>query len=150
MATVTELTKQLVGNGYRPSAPALKHGARELFTRGKVLSGFTRGIAGSAEAGDIARTAITAERLASVGRDVHPLSRDLVEAHEERQSQGQDDQDYLDGMSYTAPPEAPVETVEWSNNFYNPPMPTVKLNKPSTAMNLDQVNSLYAKRKHIG
>lgn len=70
--SVKSLAKILVGKmpSETNSPVAIRRNVRANFSKGKVASGFARNTGtGSAKAGDIERTAITAERLASFARD---------------------------------------------------------------------------------
>lgn len=129
MATVAELTQQLVGNGYKqPSANDIRraHRAKSRLVvnpstglkqfvgknMGIVRSQFDAVSSAPVSAGDIAKSAITAERLAGVGRDSEidttgfkaenreqreraqerqRQNRERVDAAKERNGQGQDD-----------------------------------------------------------
>lgn len=149
--TTDKLAKILVGKlpSETNSPVAIRRKYRANASAGKVASGFAR-ITGSARAGDIARTAITAERLSAVGRDSETdttgfkeqnraaresaeerslRNRERVEAAMERSGQGQDDweDEVQQGISEL--------------------LPTSKLDKPRTALNLQSVSALYAKRR---
>lgn len=148
MATVAELTKQLVGNGYKqPSANDIRRahrgksrlvvnqstGLKQLVgtNMGVVRSQFDAVSSAPVSSGDIAKSAITAERLAGVGRDsetdttgfkeqnraAHEAAqerrrqeRERVDAAKERNGQGQDD--WEDEVQQGIGEDAPEETEQ--------------------------------------
>lgn len=128
--SVQSLAKILVGKlpseNEQHNANQIRRNARSNFSKGRVASGFAR-ITGSASAGDIAKTAITAERLAGVGQD----SQDVLLQR-------------MYGSNKSKPTKAPVENTEFMEREFQP---TSKLDKPTRAMNLEETNRLYAKRR---
>lgn len=144
MATVTELTKQLVGNGYKqPSANDIRkahRGKSRLVVNpagrknfvgknmGIVRSQFDAVSSAPVDAGDIAKSAITAERLAGV-------------AHDSKTDVGLQ---RIYGNEKSKPTKAPVESPEFIERNFEP---TAKLDKPNRALNLEETNRLYAKRR---
>lgn len=148
MATATELTKQLVGNGYKqPSANDNRrahrgksrlvvnplNGSKNFVgnNMGIVRSQFDAVFSAPVDAGDIAKSAITAERLANVGRD------SKTDISLRRMYSG----------SESKPTKAPVESPEFVERNFEP---TSKLDKPDKALNLQETNALYARRRRNG
>lgn len=164
--SVKSLAKILVGK--LPSETnnpiAIRRTARANFSKGKVASGFARNTGtGSAKAGDIERTAITAERLAGVGRDsetnttgfkeqnraAHEAAqerrrqeRERVDAAKERNGQGQDENTPEDELAYQAELESERERIAEGQHSSNSRGKT----KPTGLM---AVNAEYRRRKGL-
>jgi hypothetical protein len=166
MATVEQLTKQLVGKAPSEHSPAdIKRAAREMFSRGKVLSGFTRGLTGSAKAGDVAASAITAQHLAGVGRDgefaeenAHQQERSQERRRQERerveqaiaredgaQANGFDD---VEESAREGIVDAEPETQEWATAEFNPgPVSSRGGRRPVGLESVNEANEEYRRRR---
>lgn len=150
---VKELTKKLVQKPNTSNEPLAVQQRRKYRNSGGSISGFAR-INGSAKAGDIAGTAITAERLAGIGfdsdtdtdttgfkksnRDSHAATaerrrqnRQLVNAAIERNGQGTvEDAEPEDQEFFEAEESTPVEE-----------------RRHSRPVGLEEVNQEYARRR---
>lgn len=123
------LAAKLAGS-YKPNANDIRRNARNNFSKGRVASGFARNTGtGSAKAGDILATCITAERLGNIAQD-SPTDIYLQRMY---------------GSNKSKPTNPPVESPEFIEREFQPV--TSKLDKPSTALNLQETNALYAKRR---
>lgn len=155
---VQTLARNLVGKSYsernQPNANQIRRNARANFGKGKISSGFARNTGtGSARGGDILATCITAERLAGVGQDSQTDTTGFKEENREQRERAA-----YRRRQERARVEAAMERSGQAHDDFEDEvqqgiselLPTSKLDKPNRALNLQETNNLYAKRRRNG
>ncbi len=173
-----ELTAALVGERQSASQIRRAHrGKSKLVVResgikqfvgnniGVVRSQFDAVHSAPVSAGNIARSAITAERLAGIGRDsetditgfkegnreAHAATAESRRQEHERVDRlnGRDENEFGldDGEGYSAPTEASVESTSYVRNTQEP---SSRLPKTNVALNCEETTALYARRHRNG